>query len=43
MGNEAFQIPGNLQETYYNVFLQGATSWLFEDLGNFIDLIHYAL
>ena len=24
-------------------FYGGATSWLFEDLGNFIDLIHYAL
>ena len=43
MGNEAIQIPGNLQDTYYDVLLRGATSWLFEGLGNFIDLIHYAL
>lgn len=43
MGNDALQIPGHLQDTYYDVILRGATSWLFEDLGNFIDLINYAL
>lgn len=43
MGNDALQIPGHLQDTYYDVFLRGATSWLFEDLGNFFDLINYAL
>ena len=31
MGNEAVQIPGHLQETYYDVILRGGTSWLFEE------------
>ena len=43
MGNDALQIPGNLQDTYYDVILRGDTSWLFESIVNFIDLIHYAL
>ena len=40
MGNEAIQIPGYLKDIYYDILLRGATSWLFEALGNFIDLIH---
>lgn len=43
MGNDALQIPGHLRDTYYDVILRGATSWLFEDLSNFLDLINYAL
>lgn len=43
MGNEGIQIQGNLQDTYSDVLLRETTSWLFEHLGNFIDLIHYAL
>lgn len=43
MGNEAVQIPGYLQDTYYDVILRGPTSWLFEELCNFLDLINYTL
>lgn len=43
LGNETLQMPGYLQDTYYDVLLRGETSWLFEDISNFIDLIHYAL
>ena len=43
MGNEAVQIPGYLQDIYYDILLRGATSWIFEDLWNFIDLINYRI
>lgn len=40
MGNEALQMPGYLQDTYYDIILRGSTSWLFGDLLSFIDLIN---
>lgn len=43
IGNEALQIPGYLQDIYYDVMLRGENSWLFSDLESFIDLINYAL
>lgn len=43
MGDEAVPFPGHLRDTYYDVFLRGEHSWLFEDLSNLIDLINYAL
>ncbi|PHU00601.1 hypothetical protein BC332_30388 [Capsicum chinense] len=43
MGDEALQIPGHLQATYYDVFLRGSSSWLFEDLLNFLDLTYNVL
>lgn len=42
MGNEALQSSGCLKDTYYDIFLQGSTSWLFQDLFYFLDLIKYA-
>ncbi|YP_173454.1 hypothetical protein NitaMp116 (mitochondrion) [Nicotiana tabacum] len=41
MGDEAFLIPGHLQDTYYDVLLRGCSSWLLEDLFHFLDLINY--
>lgn len=43
MGNEAVQIPGYLQDIYYDILLRGATSWFFQDLCHFIDLINYRI
>lgn len=44
MGNANLkQIPGHLQDTYYDILLRGSTSWIFQDLCNFIDLINYDL
>ncbi|KAK4337465.1 hypothetical protein RND71_008006 [Anisodus tanguticus] len=43
MGDEAFLIPGHLQDTYYDVLLRGGSSWLVEDLFHFLDLINYVL
>ena len=42
MGNESVIIPGYLESTYYDLFLRGNNSWLFEDLRDFINLINYA-
>ena len=41
MGDDAFRIPGHLQDTYYDVLLRGDSSWLLEDLCNLLDWIHY--
>jgi len=41
MGDEALRIPGHLQYTYYDVLLRGDSSWLLDDLCNFMDLINY--
>jgi hypothetical protein len=43
MGNEAVQIPGYPQDIYYYILLRGATSWFFQDLCHFIDLINYPI
>ena len=43
MGNEAVQIPGYPQDIYYDILLRGATSWFFQDLCHFIDLINYRI
>ncbi|PHU24597.1 hypothetical protein BC332_09704 [Capsicum chinense] len=43
MGDEALQIPGHLQATYYDVLLRGSSSWLLEDLSNFLDLTYNVL
>lgn len=43
MGNEAIQMPGHIKETYYDVILREGTSFLFEEICSFIDLINYAI
>ena len=43
MGADSLKIPGYLQDTYYDVILRGGTSWIMEDIINFIDLINYTL
>lgn len=35
-------IPGYLTDTYYDVMLCGAHSWLFQDVFHFLDLVNYA-
>lgn len=41
IGNEALVMPGVLRDTYYDLILRGSTSWLFEDLTAFLDLVNY--
>lgn len=43
IGDDALQIPDLLKDYYYDLILRGESSWLFEDLCNFLDLINYAL
>jgi hypothetical protein len=40
LGNDSLRMPSYLQDTYDDVVLNGATSLLFEDLGNIIHLIN---
>ena len=41
IGEEAIQIPGYLTDAYYDVMLCGPSSWICEELLNFLDLINY--
>ena len=42
MGNDGIRIPDHLRETFYDISIRGDTSWLFEEIINFIDFIYYA-